>query len=202
MRRPLRGAIAGAAVLLLAGCFNPTRPEGANSPEAQRNWEARRASLTRLQNFSLQGRLAETGLVSFGGALSWAQSGPAFQARFYGPLGVGAVSISGTPDDMEIRSKDSSVRTRDPEAYMQRQFGWSLPLDGLRYWVLGLPAPGGEPQLRLDEQGRILSLKQNGWELAYTEYQDVGALQLPKKFTVSDTQRGFKVFIDAWLGAE
>jgi len=202
--RALGNLGAGAAALLLAGCFNNIQPElGGNSEQAQRGWEARRTALQRLHGFILQGRLAESGLVSFGGALSWMQDGEEFQARFYGPLGVGAVAISGTPDDMEVRSKDGSTRTRDPEAYMQQQFGWSLPLRGLRHWVLGLPAPESRVQaLKLDESGRILSLKQDGWELAYTEYQSVAGLELPKKFTISDAERGFNVFVDQWVSVE
>ncbi len=202
MRR-LRALLAGAATLLLAGCLNNVQPESyGNSEQAQRSWETRRATLQQLHAFSLQGRLAESGLVSFGGALSWMQDGEQFQARFYGPLGVGAVAISGTPQEMEVRSKDGTTRTRDPEAFMQQQFGWSLPLRGLRYWVLGLPAPGGQTALKLDEFGHILSLKQDGWELSYTEYQNVAGLELPKKFTISDSERGFKVFVDTWVNVE
>lgn len=201
--RRLRILCAGAATLLLAGCFNNIQPGLAgNSEQAQQAWEARRAALEKLHAFTLQGRLAETGLVSFGGTLSWIQDGETFQARFFGPLGIGAVAISGTPQEMEVRSKDGSTRTRDPEAYMQQQFGWSLPLRGLRYWVLGLPAPGGETRLTLDESGRILALKQGGWELDYSEYQDVDGLGLPKKFTISDSERGFKVFVDQWVSVE
>jgi outer membrane lipoprotein LolB len=201
--RELRSLCAGAALLLLAGCFNNVQPDLAgNSEQAQRGWEARRAGLQKLHAFTLQGRMAETGLVSFGGTLSWMQDGEAFQARFFGPLGVGAVAISGTPEEMEVRSKDGSVRTRDPEGYMQQQFGWSLPLRGLRYWVLGLPAPGGQPRLKLDESGRILALKQDGWQLDYTEYQDVNGLGLPRRFTISDSERGFKVLVDQWVSVE
>jgi len=203
-RGSLRALGAGAAALLLAGCFNNIQPDtGGNSDQALRGWDARRAALQRLHAFTLQGRLAESGLVSFGGALSWMQDGEEFQARFYGPLGVGAVAISGTSEDMEVRSKDGTTRTRDPEAFMQQQFGWSLPLRGLRHWVLGLPAPESRVEaLRLDESGRILALKQDGWELAYTEYQTVAGLELPRKFTISDSQRGFKVFVDQWVSVE
>ncbi len=203
--RLLRAAMAGAATLLLAGCFNPVKPEVAadtgNSALAQHNWEARRNTLQQVQNFSLQGRLAESGLVSFGGALSWIQTGPSFQARFYGPLGVGAVAISGSPGNMEIQNKSGTYQTQQPEALMQQQFGWSLPVDGLRYWVLGLPAPGAVA-LKLDDGGHILSMQQNGWELVYSEYQNVAGLDLPKKFALSDPERGFKVFVDIWSGVQ
>lgn len=200
LRRALGASL---AALLLAGCFDNVQPESTgNSEQAQRNWAARRAALQQVHLFSLQGRLAESGLVSFGGSLSWMQDGEHFQARFYGPLGVGAVAISGTPADMEVRSKDGTTRTGDPEGFMQQQFGWTVPLRGLRYWVLGLPSPGKVQALKLDEFGRILSLKQDGWELDYTEYQSLAGLELPKKFTIRDSERGFKVFVDTWVNVE
>ncbi|MDE0854707.1 MAG: lipoprotein insertase outer membrane protein LolB [Nevskia sp.] len=205
-RRLLRGALAGALALLLAGCFGGVKPEGpadsGNSPQAQHSWEARRSALRQVRNFSLQGRLAETGLVSFGGDLSWIQTGASFQARFYGPLGVGAVAISGSPDSMQIQNKNGVYQTQEPEALMQQQFGWSLPVDGLRYWVLGLPAPGETAALKLDDSGHILSMTQNGWDLVYTEYQSVAGLDLPRKFAISDPQRGFRVLIDVWSSVE
>jgi len=205
-RRLIRATVTGAAVLLLAGCVHAIRPESAadtgNSAQAQRNWEGRREALQQLRNFSLQGRMAESGLISFGGDLSWIQTGANFQARFYGPLGIGAVAISGSPGDMQIQSKSGSYQTQDPEALMQQQFGWSLPVEGLRYWVLGLPAPGGEAALKLDDTGHILSMKQSGWELVYSEYQDVAGLDLPRKFALSDPQHGFRVFIDTWVNVE
>jgi len=205
-RRLIRAAITGAAVLLLAGCVHAIKPESAadtgNSAQAQQNWEGRRSALQQVRNFSLQGRLAESGLISFGGDLSWIQTGANFQARFYGPLGVGAVAISGSPGDMQIQSKNGIYQTQDPEALMQQQFGWSLPVEGLRYWVLGLPAPGGEAALKLDDTGHILSMKQSGWELVYSEYQNVAGLDLPRKFAISDPQHGFRVFIDLWVSVE
>ncbi|MFI4981320.1 MAG: lipoprotein insertase outer membrane protein LolB [Nevskiales bacterium] len=205
--RLLRAAVAGAATLLLAGCFNEVKPDGAaadtgNSALAQRSWDARRTALQQVQNFSLQGRLAQTGLVSFGGDLSWIQAGATFQARFYGPLGVGAVAIIGSPGNMQIQNKSGTYQTQQPEVLMQQQFGWSLPVDGLRYWVLGLPAPGDMAQLKLDDTGHILSMQQDGWELVYSEYQSVAGLDLPKKFALKDPQRGFRVFIDTWVNVE
>jgi outer membrane lipoprotein LolB len=197
-RRLLRAAASGALLLLLSACFD-TRPENGNSEQAERLWQARQAVLQQVTVFSLQGRLAETGLISFSGDLSWIQNGGEMQLRFYGPLGVGAVGISGNPDGMEIHTKDGVFQTHQPEQLMQEQFGWSVPVEGLRYWVLGLPAPSEQPPLiRLDENGRILSLKQGGWELSYSEYQPGAVVDLPRKFTISDSQRGFRVVIDSW----
>jgi outer membrane lipoprotein LolB len=207
MSRGVAARLLAALVLAapLSGCFlspEEVKPAAANTAQSQSAWDARRGALQQVQNFTLQGRLAETGLVSFGGDLSWMQTGRSFEARFYGPLGVGAVSISGMPGAMQVRTKDGTYETDDPAAFMQQQFGWSVPVDGLRYWVLGLPAPGKLDALQLDANGRIQSLQQNGFTLEYTQYQPVGALELPSRFAIHDAQRGFKVFIDQWVSVE
>jgi outer membrane lipoprotein LolB len=205
LRRLAQALAATALTALLSGCFlspEEVKPGTANTPQAQSAWDARRSALQQVQSFTLQGRLAETGLVSFGGDLSWIQTGSTYQARFYGPLGVGAVAVSGMPGGMQVRTKDGTYQTDDPAAFMQEQFGWSVPVEGLRYWVLGLPAPGKLDALQLDDSGRILSLQQNGYTLEYTQYQPVDKLELPSRFTIRDAQRGFKVFIDQWVSVE
>ncbi|MBL6750184.1 MAG: outer membrane lipoprotein LolB [Nevskia sp.] len=198
MKHGWRAAALLAVAAVLAACTGTIKP-GASSPAALQAWQGRRAQLEQLHGFSLQGRMAATGVVSFGGALSWVQAGERFEARFYGPLGVGAVAVSGVPGDVEVHTKDGTYQTQAPEDFMQDQLGFSVPVEGLRYWVLGLPAPDSRPQLQLDDAGRVRHLSQDGWELDYADYQAVGTLDLPRKFTLSDRERGFRLVIDRWL---
>src|SRR3546814_20340657 len=59
---------------------------------------------------------------------------------------------------------------------------------GLRWWVLGLPAPNAPAQIELDAQGRLAALTQVGWTLQYQEYQDVGGIALPRRFEAKNQQ--------------
>lgn len=112
--RLLRAAMAGAATLLLAGCFNPVKPEVAadtgNSALAQHNWEARRSALQQVQNFSLQGRLAESGLVSFGGALSWIRPGRVSRRAFTAPSASAPWRSVAAPATWKSRTKAAPTR--------------------------------------------------------------------------------------------
>src|SRR3546814_14480614 len=81
-----------------------------------------------------------------------------FEIRIAGPFGAGAVAISGTPDHVEIRTKDGIEHTDDPQAWLFQRAGWSFPIAGLRWWVLGLPAPNAPAQIELDAQGRLAAL--------------------------------------------
>src|SRR5579885_802174 len=161
-----------------AGTVRPTAPVGTETPAVRAAWQAQQTALARLGTFALRGRLAKTGFGGFSGELSWIQDGSHFEVN--------------------IRTKDGSYQTDAPEQLMQDKLGWSLPVDGLRYWVLGLPAPGTTPQLRLNSEGLLQSMDQEGWHLDYLEYQTADGYRLPRMFTLSDAQRGFRVVIDQW----
>src|SRR3546814_6154436 len=73
---------------------------------------------------------------------------------------------------------------------------------GLRWWVLGLPAPNAPAQIELDAQGRLAALTQVGWTLQYQEYQDVGGIALPRRFEAKNQQITLKLIADEWKGID
>lgn len=207
MRRPLPitmlRVVALALVVLASACVGTPRKE-LNTGFAERNWGIRRSNIAAVQSFVLKGRVAEAGIAAGRGDLDWSQSGDRIDLKVSGPLGVGALAISGDRESVEIRSKDGVITTRSPESYMQQRLGWSLPLSKLRYWALGVPAPGlidEQPrEILLDEVGRALRFEQLGWKVEYSEYQTVNSLTLPRKLTVASGGRTFKLVIDEWIG--
>lgn len=204
-RRPLHIArlAALALSLLLAACAGTARKE-LNTDFSERNWGIRRSNIAAVQNFVLKGRVAEAGVAGARGDLDWTQNGDRIDLRVTGPLGVGALAISGDRHNVEIRSKEGVVNTRSPESYMQERLGWSLPLARLRYWALGIPAPGfmdEQPrEVLLDDIGRAQRFEQLGWTIEYGEYQTVNSLTLPRKMTVAGGGRSFRLVIDDWAG--
>ncbi len=197
----LRGIVLALA-LFSAACGNLAR-RPVNTEFSVRNWEIHRTTLAAVQSFKLHGRLAESGLTGARGDIDWTQGGERFDVHVSGPLGVGALAISGDHRSVEIRTKDGVFVTGTPESFMQQKLGWSLPLKELRYWVLGLPAPDrdrGELSLILDDAGRAQTIKQAGWTVGFEEYQIVGTLFLPRKLSLSNGERSFRIVIDNWSG--
>lgn len=190
--------------LVLAACSGqPIKP--LNNDLAERNWGIRRSNIVAVQSFSLKGRIAETGIAGGRGDIDWTQSGERIDLRISGPLGVGALAISGDPQGVEVRSKDGVIATREPETYMQAKLGWSVPLGMLRYWVLGVPALtpryDGMPKIvKLDDIGRATQFEQSGWVVDYVDYQTVNSLALPRKLSLSNGSRSFRLVIDEWTG--
>lgn len=201
--RAARRAVAIGVVTLVAACGNLPHKKPINTEFSERNWQIRLSTLSAIQSFGLKGRLAESGLTATRGDLDWMQSGERFDLHVSGPLGIGALAISGDPRSVEIRTKDGVFVTDMPERFMQERLGWSLPIPELRYWVLGMLAPmrsSTPASLILDDAGRAETIRQAGWNIAFEEYQTVGTLALPRKLALANGERNFRIVIDSWSG--
>lgn len=188
---------------LLAGCAGLVprgTPLSSANDQVLAQWQSRRAALSQIDRFDLQARVAAKGSFGLTGSLHWRQSGDAYTAHFSGPFGSGAVDLSGDGLLVVIRSGKDRYVTDDPEAFLLHQFGWTLPVRGLRYWVLGLPAPSATApaKLFLDAQGHVRSLLQGGWMISYEDYRNVDGLDLPRHFTMNGAKTEFRIIIDRW----
>jgi outer membrane lipoprotein LolB len=193
-------AAAGLCALLIAGCA-PMAPRPQTDPATELRWSQHRAALGNVLGFALSGRVAESGGRS--AELRWRQFADArFALQLSGPFGVGHVAIEGDPGGVWVRTKDGSQYTDDPQAWMRTNLGWWLPLDDLRAWALGLPAPGEIEQLSLDADGRLATLQQHGWTVRYDGYQRVGSLELPRKLEAQTENVRLRLVVDSWTAVD
>lgn len=166
------------SLALMAGCA--TTPELPSSTPAAANsaWVVRQQQLGAIQGFELTGRVAVKG-GGLAGALRWEQEGEHFRLRIAGPFGAGALSVDGTSQRVAIKGRDLDLVTDDPQQVLAERTGWRLPLDALRWWVLGLPAPQPEAAVILDGKGRAEQIQQGDWTLRYSDYRDELTIVLP-----------------------
>jgi len=166
---------------------------------AEDHWEARSAQLGTVDRFLMQARGSYGRLMPVKADLRWQQNADnSFELRVAGPFGIGATTINGTPDNVQVRTKSGTYQSNNPEQWIQDKMGWTLPISGLRFWILGMPSPHSDADIDLDSEGRVLTLEQDGWTLSYTEYQKAGDYQLPRKFDVSNKDVKLKVVVDSW----
>lgn len=171
-------------VVLLSACVAvPLRPPVANPPAV---WQARQASLRYVQVWELRGRLAiRTADEGFQASLRWVRDAERHRLELAGPLGGGRVRLTQDKRGAELRdAKDKVYRDSSAQNLLMRATGWNVPLEGLNYWVLGLPAPGAVTRSEIDEWGRLKALEQDGWEISFVEYADSGAFELPSRVFV------------------
>jgi len=188
-------------LLLLAGCaVPPERPALDAAAEAQA-WEQHRARLSALQHWTLSARIVVSNADdAWSGRLRWRQDGTHFLIDFEAPFGQGALRLQSVLEGVELQLADGERRVAaDAGSLLQETLGARLPVDGLRYWVRGLPEPGLEPtQRELDGRGRLSRLRQNGWDIRYSGYRRYGTLDLPRKVRIEGEGFGLRLVIDRW----
>jgi len=176
--------------LSLPGCVSlPERPPVEN-PAAV--WQARAASLRPLADWEIQGRLSlRTADEGWQAALTWSRRQDRHRIDLTGPLGHGHLRLTQEPGAAELRDADQNV-TRDSsvQQLLLRATGWQIPLEGLNYWVLGLPAPDVSNRLALDAWGRLETLEQLGWDVRFLEYARYGEYELPSKVFIKRAAQG------------
>lgn len=174
-----------AIALSVAACATiPARPPVADRAQV---WQARKQVLTPLNTWEIHGRLAlKTADEGWQLALRWIRAADRHDIDLSGPLGSGRVRV--TQDRSGASLRDAEQRTYHAASAHQllyRATGWDMPIDGLNYWVLGVPVPGVPWQERLDEWGRLQTLEQLGWDVQFLEYTRQGSYELPSKLYIS-----------------
>jgi outer membrane lipoprotein LolB len=194
--------LTGVLALTLAGCAIIHKPPATEPGVANAAaWRARQAKLKDFAIWSLQGRAATGQLLGWTGNLSWRQRGRHFDVRLAGPLGAGGMRATGTLQRVRVRTNKREMVTTHPDALVQKTLGWTFPLKPLRYWVKGLPAPGSYQRISVNAQGRLKSLRQQGWRIAYLDYvMPAGApTALPRRIVLDNGKTRIRLVIDRWF---
>lgn len=185
-------------LMVLAGCETLAPRVAGEDREA---FAERRDELLGMQHWGLEGRVAiRAGDEGQSATLIWSQEGEFFDIRLHGPFGAGNTHIIGTADELLLETSDGEqLHTRAPEADLYWRLGWTLPLDRMPYWILGLPGPGRLDRLEVDGAGRLQSLRQGAWQLDIPQYleRDDGRV-MPRKLTLERDDVRIRLIIDEW----
>jgi outer membrane lipoprotein LolB len=194
--------VAGATLLclvLLMGC--ETWRAGARAPlvAPAGPWEDRSRALSAMETYALSGRIAVAAAEQgFSGALRFEQTVRASQLQLDGPLGVGGLRLNWNGDKLQmLTSRGEELDGDAARAVIGARLGFALPLDELRYWLLGVPAPTPPADVTVNGDNRLSSLQQSGWQVAYTEYGATSGM--PQKLTAQKEGARVRVIIDQWL---
>ena len=192
------------ACALLAGCASLI-PAPVPPVYAAQSWPERRAALQRRADFALRGRVAvAAGDTGFSAALRWAQSGHRADLELDGPLGMGGLRILAAGDEFSLTtSQGERFDGAAARAGLEQRLGFTLPIESLRYWVLGVPDPAGPAEERIAADGpRLEGLEQGGWRVDYRAYATRGTRSggagLPRRVDVSRSDARVRLLIEAW----
>jgi len=153
------------------------------------------------ENWALSGKMAvrnSSQASSFN--VDWEQRKQSFDIELSGPLGQGAVQISGKPGKVTlIRGSDTITRSTLRElAYDITEL--DLPLDYLQYWVRAQPYPDIAAEIETDPVNRqITRLTQSGWVVNYPLYFDETSGALPRRIDFARDGSSGRLVIRNWI---
>ncbi len=165
---------------LLGGCATAPSPAPVANPALA--WRARVAKLAPLGTWDVRGRLALR-TAHHGGEVSlrWVRDDSRYTIHLSGPLGHGLVQLQQGPGGARLEDAHRHVyRAANAEVLLFETTGWHVPLDGLTYWIRGLPVPGIPHEQNLDGAGQLQYLQQLGWTIRFLAYARYGRYILPR----------------------
>lgn len=188
-----------AVMLVLTGCasLQTTPQQSASSPEVH---QRHLATLTDIQSFHLQGRIGvQADGRGFSGATRWQHAGERDTIGLYSPLGGQVANIEKSDSGVVLTDGDGKTyQARDAETLTQQAMGWALPMRGLPDWALGRPTSAPVDLAIWDAEGKLLRLKQSGWDIQYQAYVAAEGRQLPSRISMSSPKLNLKLLVERW----
>ncbi|HLT03754.1 MAG TPA: lipoprotein insertase outer membrane protein LolB [Pseudomonas sp.] len=185
---------------VLAGCA-AQQPrelmEGLGNPA---QWQAHKVQISQIDGWQITGKMGlKTPGESGSATVQWLQRQSYFDIRLSGPLGQGASRLTGRPGATELEVANQGRFSADsPEALLQEQLGWQLPVTHLLWWVRGLPEPDSRSQLILDADSRLARLIQEEWRVDYLGYLEQDGFALPSRLKLYGPDLEITLVIKDW----
>ena len=194
-------ALAALAVLaLLGGCRTVPPPTTVSGPGADAPWPAQRAALEKLDRYALNGKVAVAANgQGFTAGLRYQQQPQRADLALDGPLGIGGMRIGLAEHGLAVtNSRGEALDGEAARAEIERRLGFELPLNELRWWLLGLPAPGDAQLEAAPDSGEIRGFVQNGWHVAINTRAPALGFSLPQRLTAEREGARLKLFVERW----
>ena len=175
-------------------------PEQAE-PAPPSAWQLREQQMRGLPVWQLNGRVAiSSPQESWSAVVRWEQVGDAFHVRLSNALGQGLLDLRGIPGEVLLRTAEGQVyRAPDAETLLRDVAGMSLPVSGLRYWVLAVSDPAAaRAEVSLDSESLPVALEQAGWRIEYDRYRAAGSVRLPDRLSFSGADLSGRLIVTQW----
>ncbi|WP_346797523.1 lipoprotein insertase outer membrane protein LolB [Halomonas sp. Bachu 37] len=192
-----RFLLTGALLVLVAGCA--TQEPAAEGERQRGQWEAQQDELAQLDSWRLAGKAGlRTPEDSTSANLDWNQYPHYFRMLISGPFGGGRSVLEGREGRYSLTTGEGRFEADTPEALMEEQLGWSLPVEAMPAWVRGLPGEHATYRLENDELGFPNHLQQDGWEIDYRDWERVRELWLPRRMILNYGDLRVTLVVNEW----
>lgn len=188
---------------MLTGCSaltalfeTPTKPNNLSISS-----EKRQQQLNQIRAFDAEGAISITvnGKTDIG-SFQWHQRGSHYTLSASGPMNIASWTIQGRPGHVTLdKGKNTLLTANSPEALMQRELGWNMPLSNFTYWSRGMIAPNiTTDKEERDQFGHLRILRQQGWQVRYVDYTSAAGQDLPRSMIFTNRQARIKLVVRRW----
>ena len=184
----------------LAGCSTVKHLPDVPESQRQQLWLEHQSQIQSFENWNFTGRLGlrvpqRSGSMS----IEWLQKLQQYTIYLDGPFGVSLAQIEGNERQVSALVSDGErIVGRTPEFLMYQLTGWDLPVSSLKYWVRGLPAPGGDAQVSLSNAGTPEKISQHGWNIEYLRFDDENGVSIPSRIRANSGDIQITLVVSDW----
>jgi outer membrane lipoprotein LolB len=178
----------------MTGCASmSSRPSGGVVP----------SDLRELQQWVASGRIGVAGSDSGGsGSFDWQQRGDRAEVQIRGPVGIGSVrlQVAGDAENPSVKLETGNGSVLESQAAwdeLEARLGATLPAGSLRFWMLGIAAPG-EHRWSEAGAGGEKTLEQDGWRIDYQRYSDAPGAPVPVRINATSGETRVRIVVDRW----
>jgi outer membrane lipoprotein LolB len=178
----------------MTGCASmSSRPSGGVVP----------GDLRELQQWVASGRIGVAGPDSGGsGSFDWQQRGDRAEVQIRGPVGIGSVrlQVAGDAENPSMKLETGNGNVLESQAAwdeLEARLGATLPAGSLRFWMLGIAAPG-EHRWSEAGTGGEKTLEQDGWRIDYQRYSDAPGAHVPVRINATSGETRVRIVVDRW----
>lgn len=182
----------GVALMALAGCVGRApRIEGPLP-----------ANLHGLEHWQAHGRLGISSAAGGGsGSFDWLQRGDQADVQIRGPVGIGSIRLElrggGPRPRLKMETGDGQVLESDAAwRELEARLGAPVPAGYLRYWMLGVAAPGAHAWV--EQQAESAVLEQSDWRIDYQRFSEDPGVRVPVRIRASSGDARVRIVVDRW----
>jgi outer membrane lipoprotein LolB len=184
-------AVAATGAVLLCACAPALigRPAPASSLAAQAT------------TFELTGRLsARHGNDALTANFRWTHDRQRDELDLSSPLGQTIARLSGDASGVRLQTPDGRIETAsDWAALTTRALGWPLPVEGLAFWIQGIPRDGAPAAVERASDGMPAALRQDGWSVVYQAFdRSSDGVSRPQRLTLDYAEVELRIAVDSW----
>ena len=185
------GAVAAAAALALAACA-PAQTGSGSVPATP---------IPARDSFELSGRLsAKYESHALAANFHWTREAGRDELDLESPLGQTIARLSGDATGVRLERADGRVETADDwTGLTTRALGVPLPVEGLAFWIQGVPRQGSAARIEPGSDGNPAVLRQDGWVIVYQAFtHDAKGVPRPQRLTLDYPEVELRIAVDSW----